>query len=110
MAEPGDVEEDLFADLYDADENTNQASSAPKIPDSTVSPAPAQETTSPATQTAENSKSEPEDGHTADSSAYSYDGHQGNGSGMYDTNHTTSVTAAPTTEQEPQGTGIKEDG
>lgn len=29
---------------------------------------------------------------------------------MYDTNHTTSVTAAPTTEQEPQGTGIKEDG
>jgi RNA-binding protein Musashi len=29
---------------------------------------------------------------------------------MYDTNHTTNVTVAPTTEQEPQGTGIKEDG
>ncbi|KAF4216007.1 hypothetical protein CNMCM8980_005823 [Aspergillus fumigatiaffinis] len=110
MAEPGDVEEDLFADLYDADENTNQTSSAPNISDSTVSPAPAQATTSPATQTAEYFKSEPEDAHTADSYAYSYEGHQRNGSGMYDTNHTTNVTVAPTTEQEPQGTGIKEDG
>ncbi|GIJ98968.1 hypothetical protein Aspvir_001090 [Aspergillus viridinutans] len=110
MAEPGDVEEDLFADLYDADENTNQTSSALKISDSTVSSAPVQATTSPATQTVENFKSEPEDAHTADHYAYSYEGHQRNGSGMYDTNHTTNVIAALATEQEPQGTGIKEDG
>ncbi|KAF7116081.1 hypothetical protein CNMCM5793_004002 [Aspergillus hiratsukae] len=110
MAEPGDVEEDLFADLYDADENTNQASSARQPSYSAVSHAPAQPTAFPATQTAENVKSEAEDAHTADSYAYSYEGHQRNGADMYDTNHTTNVTAAPATEQEPQGTGIKEDG
>jgi RNA-binding protein Musashi len=101
---------DSFLLRYDADENTNQTSSAPKISDSTVSLAPPQATTFPATQAAENFKSEPEDAHATDSYAYSYEGHQRNGSGMYDTNHTTIVTAAPTTEQEPQGTGIKEDG
>lgn len=100
----------FFLPRYDADENTNQASSAPKTSDSTVSHAPAQPTTFPATQTAENVKSEAEDAHTADSHAYSDEGHQRNGADMYDTNHTTNVTAAPATEQEPQGTGIKEDG
>ena len=128
MAEPDDIEEDLFADLYDlshnqrfipsisdllfsrydADDNINKqtpAVEAPKAPDSTVSATPAQPLV---TQSIENTHLETEDSQNAYQPPQYEEGYQ-NGAGGVDTGF--GNNAAPSAaETERQGTGIKEDG
>ncbi|KAJ5894451.1 hypothetical protein N7495_006142 [Penicillium taxi] len=101
MAEPEELEEDLFADLYDADESTKRTTSAVEPPKSVEPPSEV-----PAQQSYE------------ESAPQSYD---------YSTNDTYTANAAPQVaygssyqngpesvstpaDNEPQGTGIKEDG
>ncbi|EAW13797.1 uncharacterized protein ACLA_068240 [Aspergillus clavatus NRRL 1] len=113
MAEPGDVEDDLFADLYDADESTNRQTSAvepPKVLDSNVSYTPAQPTNIPTAQPAESFRTDTDHAHAADPYSFSYEGHERNGAGSYDAHTSHNDISAPAAESEPQGTGIKEDG
>ncbi|KAL4939648.1 hypothetical protein BDV06DRAFT_198426 [Aspergillus oleicola] len=109
MAEPEDVEEDLFADLYDADETTNQtapAAGAPAAPNSPAPDVPVQQPSASAIQSVEGYGNESENTFGA-YQAPSYDGGYQNGTG-YDSGYQNQV--ATPGEPEPQGTGIKEDG
>ncbi|KAL4917451.1 hypothetical protein BDW62DRAFT_183621 [Aspergillus aurantiobrunneus] len=109
MAEPEDVEEDLFADLYDADE-TNQTASAGDVPVASnpmPSDMPAQPSGISAIQPVESFGNELE----STFSAYQAPSHEGgyqNGAGLDSVFH--NQNAVPAGEPEPQGTGIKEDG
>jgi hypothetical protein len=131
MAEPEDVEEDLFADLYvaptlawtklhrskhvllsryDADETGNQAAStggAPAASNSAPSDAPAQPSATSAIQSVEGVGNESETTHGTYQTP-TYEGGYQNGSGP-DSGYNNQTTG-PVGEPEPQGTGIKEDG
>ncbi|KAJ5101488.1 hypothetical protein NUU61_003710 [Penicillium alfredii] len=105
MAEPQDNEEDLFADLYDADESTNRTTSAVEAP------APEQ-TTAPAlpTEAAPSYETAPIDTQPVHnvSQPSGFDAGIHNGSGQ-ETSLVNPMAAAPL-DNESQGTGIKEDG
>ncbi|KAL4760474.1 heterogeneous nuclear ribonucleoprotein HRP1 [Aspergillus foveolatus] len=110
MAEPEDVEEDLFADLYDADETGNQAAptgGAPAASNSAPSDAPAQPSATSAIQSVEGVGNESESTHGTYQTP-TYEGGYQNGSGP-DSGYNNQTTG-PVGEPEPQGTGIKEDG
>ncbi|RDW74729.1 heterogeneous nuclear ribonucleoprotein HRP1 [Aspergillus mulundensis] len=107
MAEPEDVEEDLFADLYDADETTNQAAPAPVASNPTPSDAPAQVLATSAIQSIEGYGNESESTHGTYQTP-KYEGGYQNGSG-FDSGYQNQATG-PAGEPEQQGTGIKEDG
>ncbi|KAJ5214812.1 hypothetical protein N7468_010491 [Penicillium chermesinum] len=105
MAEPEDLEEDLFADLYDADESTNRTTSAvepvkpaePVASDPSPAPAPA---AAPAQDPSPSEPYQPQAPSQPDHSA-----EYNNGS------HGASINPAATpAENESHGTGIKEDG
>ncbi|RAL05053.1 uncharacterized protein BO80DRAFT_346626 [Aspergillus ibericus CBS 121593] len=108
MAEPEDVEEDLFADLYDADDNTTHTLSsaeAPKFADSAVPTASVHPTQIPI-QSVETGPIEMDAGAAY---PYSHEGIHQNGAdnvGIGRAHH----AVVPGGESEPQGTGIKEDG
>ncbi|PKY02918.1 hypothetical protein P168DRAFT_319461 [Aspergillus campestris IBT 28561] len=111
MAEPDDVEEDLFADLYDADESTNRpppAAPAPEVIDTSHSAPSAQPTGIPVAQTIEGGHDEFDQTQSAYQPFHS-EGHNQNGFANVDSGHTGNGShfhGGP----EPQGTGIKEDG
>ncbi|KAE8350264.1 hypothetical protein BDV28DRAFT_139434 [Aspergillus coremiiformis] len=111
MTEPEDVEEDLFADLYDADETTNQPTSAVEAPvasESTASVLQVPSTGLPATNAFETSYTEIEDPRSAHPQL-PHDGVHQHGTGNLDSgfaNNSTSTSG----EIEHHGTGIKEDG
>ncbi|KAL4885367.1 hypothetical protein BJY04DRAFT_180767 [Aspergillus karnatakaensis] len=113
MAEPDDVEEDLFADLYDADETTNQTAptgGVPAVSNPLPSDAPAQPSGFAAIQSIEGYGNETDNTHNAYHNS-SYEGGYQNGAANLDTgfnNH--NHVPAPAGESESQGTGIKEDG
>ncbi|CAL5874919.1 uncharacterized protein PFLUO_LOCUS9221 [Penicillium psychrofluorescens] len=106
MTEPGD-EDDLFADLYDADESTNRTTAAVDVPrqDDSASLGPAAQ---PPVNSGFDAAPEP----LAVQDPYQTSGFdQGyqNGSGGFDAGSVPNMAA--TTDNEPQaGTGIKEDG
>ncbi|KAL4801412.1 hypothetical protein BDV18DRAFT_85124 [Aspergillus unguis] len=110
MAEPEDVEEDLFADLYDADEPTNQtnpavgasAASNPAPPD-----APSQPAAASAIPSVEGYGNEPENTFGTYQQPPYDSGYQNGPSLDSGFNNQGSASAG---EPEPQGTGIKEDG
>ncbi|OJJ43308.1 hypothetical protein ASPZODRAFT_74687 [Penicilliopsis zonata CBS 506.65] len=109
MAEPEDLEEDLFADLYEADEKTNHA-----VPgtDATTAAEPAFSTPGAfyadnnGTQDYGNTQFEAEENRGYDQP---YDGGHQNGAGGLDTAPINSEMGTAV-DSEPQGTGIKEDG
>ncbi|RAL07571.1 uncharacterized protein BO97DRAFT_356149 [Aspergillus homomorphus CBS 101889] len=108
MAEPEDVEEDLFADLYDADDTAAQTTSLVELSRASdpIASAPSVHTTEHQPLYTEQSHVETEAGGTYQ---YSHQPgrHQGveiGGAGF--ANH----SATPAGDSEPQGTGIKEDG
>ncbi|PWY92955.1 hypothetical protein BO70DRAFT_22941 [Aspergillus heteromorphus CBS 117.55] len=108
MAEPEDVEEDLFADLYDADEAATQTLSsleAPKFADPAVSAAHAHPAQIPM-QSVETGQAEAE---PSSAYQYSYLGAQHNGTDNVGPGPAHQA-ATPGGDSEPQGTGIKEDG
>lgn len=134
MAEPDDVEEDLFADLldslfklcysilnhgqsnlsicrYDADESTNRpppAAPAPEVIDTSHSAPAAQPTGIPVAQTIEGGHDEFDQTQNAYQPFHS-EGHNQNGFANVDSGHAGNGShfhGGP----EPQGTGIKEDG
>ncbi|KAE8390042.1 hypothetical protein ETB97_007762 [Aspergillus alliaceus] len=111
MTEPEDVEEDLFADLYDADETTNQPTSAVETPIATEPSAftqPALSTGLSATHASEAAPIDIEDTRVAHQQ-FPQDGVYQHGTGNLDSNFTNNIT--PTSgETEHHGTGIKEDG
>ncbi|KAL4874174.1 hypothetical protein BDV12DRAFT_159248 [Aspergillus spectabilis] len=113
MAEPEDVEEDLFADLYDADETTNQTAPAGGVSAASnpvPSDAPAQPSGVGAIQSIEGYANEAENTHGAYHHG-SYNGGYQNGGANIDTGfHKHAHAPASAGEPEPQGTGIKEDG
>ncbi|KAL2841201.1 hypothetical protein BJX68DRAFT_245820 [Aspergillus pseudodeflectus] len=110
MAEPEDVEEDLFADLYDADEATHQTAptgGGATAPNPIPSEAPVPVSSTSAIQSVEGYGNESENTFGAYQPP-SYEGsHHHNGSAGLDTG---SYNHASAPEPEPQGTGIKEDG
>jgi len=110
MTEPEDLEEDLFADLYDADDTTNNVTAPSTVPKPfepapPVAPPRIYEITGP--QPIENMQAS----HVSNGSQVVPGGgfHQ-NGISMVDQGRAKDVTASFDTEPEPQGTGIKEDG
>ncbi|KAJ5102845.1 hypothetical protein N7532_003374 [Penicillium argentinense] len=111
MAEPEDLEEDLFADLYDADESTNRTTSAVEAP----KPAEPAATATPALPTEEPAAQNYEPQATESHPTYSAPQHNNN-SGYQNGSEATPAApaAAPPVDQELQGsgsgTGIKEDG
>ncbi|KAL4814200.1 hypothetical protein BDW67DRAFT_166383 [Aspergillus spinulosporus] len=110
MAEPEDVEEDLFADLYEADETANQAAptgGAPAASNPVPSDAPAQPPATSAIQSVEGGGNETESTHGTHQTP-TYEGGYQNGSAP-DSGYNNQTTG-PVGEPEPQGTGIKEDG
>ncbi|KAL2866369.1 heterogeneous nuclear ribonucleoprotein HRP1 [Aspergillus lucknowensis] len=111
MAEPEDVEEDLFADLYDADETTHQPAAvggAAAAPNPIPSEASAPFSSTSAIQSIEGFGNDTENTQGAyQTSSYGVT-HQ-NGAASLDPGFNSHATA-PTGEPEPQGTGIKEDG
>ncbi|KKK25600.1 heterogeneous nuclear ribonucleoprotein [Aspergillus rambellii] len=110
MAEPEDVEEDLFADLYDADEATNQSTAggaAPVAPNPIEPDTPAHYSHIPAAQPVE-AYQESEATHGV-YHPQSHDIGFQNGMAAHDPGFN-GQAAIQTGEPEPQGTGIKEDG
>ncbi|KAJ5123469.1 RNA-binding protein [Penicillium atrosanguineum] len=109
MAEPGELEEDLFADLYDADETTNRATSAVE----TAKPAEFAASAIPAQPTADAPIQSYEDSHDDSYSAQappqmSYGMSYQNGHGQ--DGAASSTPAAALADNDNHGTGIKEDG
>ncbi|KAL3471711.1 hypothetical protein BJX99DRAFT_237013 [Aspergillus californicus] len=112
MAEPEDVEEDLFADLYDADETTHQPSltgGAPAVSNPLPLDAPAQPSSTSPVQSVEGYGNEAENTHGAWQPS-SYDGSHQNGAAGFDPRFGHPNATLSAGEPEPQGTGIKEDG
>ncbi|KAN0076056.1 hypothetical protein V8E54_007326 [Elaphomyces granulatus] len=110
MTEPEDLEEDLFADLYDADDTTNHVTAPSAVP-KPFEPAPPvalpQIYEIPAPQPIENMQaSQVSNG----GQVIPGGGLHQNGIGMIDQGRAKDVTTSFDTEPEPQGTGIKEDG
>ncbi|KAF7586479.1 hypothetical protein BBP40_008812 [Aspergillus hancockii] len=111
MAEPEDVEEDLFADLYDADETTNQIPSAVEAlnPTEPAASMPSTQSVSlPATHAIETSQFEAEDPRSTHQ-PFPQDGGYQHGTGNLDSGFANNVTPI-SGETEHHGTGIKEDG
>ncbi|KAA8650004.1 hypothetical protein EYZ11_005021 [Aspergillus tanneri] len=111
MAEPEDVEEDLFADLYDADDAGNQTTSAvetSQVPHAIPSDTSAQYSSTPHAQSFEQVQEQTGDSRDIYQNPQSQGGFQGSG-GDLDPVFGHNVTITPA-ESEPQGTGIKEDG
>ncbi|PYH47729.1 uncharacterized protein BP01DRAFT_363542 [Aspergillus saccharolyticus JOP 1030-1] len=108
MAEPDDVEEDLFADLYDADDTTVQTKpivEPPQMPEP-ITPAPHASATELRTQYADHGHGDIDAG-----GSYQYSHQSGNHAGGENGGAGFAHPAAASVgESEPQGTGIKEDG
>ncbi|KAE8145411.1 hypothetical protein BDV25DRAFT_71194 [Aspergillus avenaceus] len=109
MTEPEDVEEDLFADLYDADDTAHQATSAieaPRVSESTA-PISTQPVGFPVPSTHET-----HDEYNLAHTTYQQlpeDGVYQNGPGNLDSGFAANAPP-PAVEAEHHGTGIKEDG
>ncbi|KAK1148301.1 hypothetical protein N8T08_010110 [Aspergillus melleus] len=113
MAEPEDVEEDLFADLYDADDAGNQTAAAvetSQISHPNLSDIPAQSSEPAVPQPIEQFQDHTEVSRDIYHNPQSHGGYQ-NGAGSQDPGFASAsaVTSTPL-DTEPQGTGIKEDG
>ncbi|RJE25930.1 hypothetical protein PHISCL_01699 [Aspergillus sclerotialis] len=109
MAEPEEIEEDLFADLYDADETTNQPTSGSEVPkpsDPTASNTPSQPAGAPLSQSVEYPQFETQESHDTYQTPVD-GGSQQNGGGHLDLGNSMET---PGVQSETQGTGIKEDG
>ncbi|KAJ5150948.1 RNA-binding protein [Penicillium canariense] len=109
MAEPEELEDDLFADLYDADESTNRATSAVEAPqptNPTPSAVPVQPVEESVVPSYNPSATDTYPTHTAPQPEYGT-GFQ-NGSEYTPAHH--AVTTPADNEQSGSGTGIKEDG
>ncbi|KMP00902.1 hypothetical protein CIRG_01042 [Coccidioides immitis RMSCC 2394] len=112
MTEPEDVEEDLFADLYDADEPVQAA--APSAPAALSAPPPAsqaQPQTAPVLPP-QASSTEQLDAGSVNMAAYEQPSNYSEQNGMpqqgaMQGDASSSISAQ---QPEPQGTGIKEDG
>ncbi|EEP76089.1 predicted protein [Uncinocarpus reesii 1704] len=123
MTEPEDVEEDLFADLYDADETTQPAAPPASAPAPTPVPAVISSTPHPGTanlsqtQLAQTQPQAPFQAQTTenyepgstDAANYEQPGGQ-NGISQFDVAAQVDSTSLMNTQPETQGTGIKEDG
>ncbi|KAK2740257.1 hypothetical protein FQN55_008983 [Onygenales sp. PD_40] len=115
MTEPEDLEEDLFADLYDADDNAHHAApqAAPLNTPSFAEPqAPQNEISAPIAPAQQppidnNQISQVE---TQAENGYLQNGGQSNGFGDHSMVAQDNGTSAAAIEPENQGTGIKEDG
>ncbi|KAG2414210.1 hypothetical protein HFD88_003401 [Aspergillus terreus] len=105
MAEPEDVEEDLFADLYDADESSNQPTSAAQPP----KPSDSAPTAVPAQPTAQTHIPQSTYDHTQSMNQHD-GGYQNGASAQSGSGFAHAAAGPPSGEPEPQGTGIKEDG
>jgi RNA-binding protein Musashi len=108
MAESGELEEDLFADLYDADESTNRATAAVETakPDEPAASAiPAQPTADAPIQSYEDSHDDSYSAQAPPQMSYGM-GYQ-NGHGH---DGASSTPAAAPADNDSHGTGIKEDG
>ncbi|KAJ5809367.1 RNA-binding protein [Penicillium pulvis] len=107
MADPEGLEDDLFADLYDADESTNRTTSAVEAPK------PAEPTPAVPAQPAMESTPQSYDPSPVDTYATQSQPQQSYGGG-YHQNGSESAYATPSApapaENESHGTGIKEDG
>ncbi|KAB8214743.1 hypothetical protein BDV33DRAFT_26363 [Aspergillus novoparasiticus] len=111
MTEPEDVEEDLFADLYDADETANQPTSTVEASitwEPTASVLPTQSAGLPATHVSEASHIETEDIRGVQQQLLQDGAHQ-HGTGNLDSGFANTITPM-SGETEHHGTGIKEDG
>ncbi|OJJ88050.1 uncharacterized protein ASPGLDRAFT_119238 [Aspergillus glaucus CBS 516.65] len=113
MADPEGVEDDLFADLYEADEPTAQATSATEAPRPSISAASAT-AAQPIGHIAQSVETpqfeaEPPQNFYQAPQYQGYDASQAYGVGQLD-GHGGINAPAPAAEPEPQGTGIKEDG
>ncbi|KAJ5475022.1 RNA-binding protein [Penicillium diatomitis] len=114
MADSGDIDDDLFADLYDADDSTNRATSAveaPKpaaqqVPDSVPVQPPAQETVAPSYNT---SSMDAHQNHSAPQQDYYSGGHNGVDHNQSHGHHHAGTPHADHDDHKV-GTGIKEDG
>ncbi|CAI7585880.1 RNA-binding protein [Penicillium manginii] len=114
MAEPEDLEEDLFADLYDADESTNRTTSAVETsksaePVAAAVPTPAEEPATAISAVPSYESSAPDSYPAYQAPQQDYNTGYQNGS------QAPAVSAqAPNADHEPHGsgsgTGIKEDG
>ncbi|WEW57965.1 hypothetical protein PRK78_003432 [Emydomyces testavorans] len=114
MTEPEGVEEDFFADLYDADEPTQTA--APSAPATVSSTQPLVTTSSVQLETSPVSFQAPStenyDIISADTTTYEQPSNFGEHNGVSEFGATVQVDSINMTnaQSEPQGTGIKEDG
>ncbi|EEH38071.1 hypothetical protein PAAG_00992 [Paracoccidioides lutzii Pb01] len=120
MTEPEDLEEDLFADLYDADDTT-QSAAAPAAPAATPSfPEPQESQLQPQIEVNAQSVPPPQQQSTSNSQTYHHDTqteqqHATNGEQQTGVNESTPITQdtehrAANVEPGSHGTGIKEDG
>ncbi|KAL5337860.1 hypothetical protein BJX70DRAFT_222154 [Aspergillus crustosus] len=113
MAEPEDIEEDLFADLYEADETTNQATpagGASTVSNHRQSNASAQPSSNAPIQSIEGYGNDSENTNGAFQQS-GYNGGYQNGAASFDAGfNSQNHIQAPAEEPESQGTGIKEDG
>ncbi|KAJ5387314.1 RNA-binding protein [Penicillium cosmopolitanum] len=113
MAEPEDLEEDLFADLYDADESTTRTTSAveaskPVEPVAAAVPPPAEEpAAAPVSAVPTYDSSAPDSYPSYQAPQQDYNAGYQNGSQA-----SAPPAQAPHADHEPHGsgTGIKEDG
>ncbi|KAJ5355369.1 RNA-binding protein [Penicillium cataractarum] len=110
MADPEGLEDDLFADLYDADESTNRATSAveaPKPAEPVPAAVPAQPVHESAVPSYDPSPVDTYPTHAAPQQDYNAGGYNGADHGQ--TQHP--AVGHPVEHEEPRsGTGIKEDG
>ncbi|KAJ5668780.1 RNA-binding protein [Penicillium macrosclerotiorum] len=107
MAEPEELEEDLFADLYDADESTNRTTSAVEAPKPAVpvpSAIPAQPIEEPSVPSYDPTPVEAYPIQAAPQQD-SLSGFQNGAEGISNV-----PAGAPHADNESHGTGIKEDG
>ncbi|KAF3896968.1 hypothetical protein GTR04_2098 [Trichophyton interdigitale] len=108
MTEPEDLEEDLFADLYDADETPATASAPPATAQAPSQPPPTIKTevaeTSSSTQPAATPQQQPAQEQKPEPPSAQ------NGAQGTPTVADTSSGGQASNEPESQGTGIKEDG
>ncbi|CAK48897.1 unnamed protein product [Aspergillus niger] len=108
MAEPEDVEEDLFADLYEADDNTSHTIPSTETSKS-VDPVPSAPPINPSQIPIQSVETGPIEFETDAAYHHAYQGVHQNGTdnvGSGRAHHAMSGGG----ESEPRGTGIKEDG
>ncbi|GLB09136.1 hypothetical protein AtubIFM57258_005047 [Aspergillus tubingensis] len=108
MAEPEDVEEDLFADLYEADDNTSHTIPSTETSKS-VDPMPSAAPINPSQIPIQSVETGPIEFETDASYHHPYQGVHQNGTDHVGTGRAHHAMSGGG-ESEPRGTGIKEDG